>query len=133
MKIVIVGAGQVGGTLAGHLAGEKNEITLIDVDPDRLQELQDRLDIRTVGGVGCHPDVLLRAGTEDADMLVAVTNSDEVNMLACQVAHSLFKTPTKIARIRAASYVSPRWRNSLFGTEHVPVDVVITPEQVVTD
>lgn len=133
MKIVIVGAGQVGGTLAEHLASEANDITVIDSDGDRLQELQDRLDIRTVQGMGCHPDVLLRAGTEDADMLVAVTSSDEINMLACQVAYSLYKTPTKIARIRASSYAQPRWRNKLFSPEQIPVDVVITPEQVVTE
>ncbi len=133
MKIVIIGAGQVGGTLAEHLASEANDITLVDTDIDRLHELQDRLDIRTVAGMGCHPDVLLRAGTEDADMLVAVTNSDEINMLACQVAYSLYKTPTKIARIRASSYANPRWRDKLYTPEHIPVDVVITPEQVVTD
>lgn len=133
MKIVIIGAGQVGGTLAEHLASEANDITLVDTNHDRLAELQDRLDIRTVAGMGCHPDVLLRAGTEDADMLVAVTNSDEINMLACQVAFSLYKTPTKIARIRATSYAQSRWRDKLFSQDHVPVDVVITPEQVVTE
>jgi len=133
MKIVIVGAGQVGGTLAEHLASEANDITVVDMDGDRLQELQDKLDIRTVFGMGCHPDVLLRAGAEDADMLVAVTNSDEINMLSCQIAYSLFKTPTKIARIRANSYAHPRWKTQLFVPEHVPVDVVITPEQVVTE
>ena len=133
MKIVIVGAGQVGGTLAEHLASEANDITVVDTNQDRLAEIQDRLDIRTVVGMGCQPDVLLRAGTEDADMLVAVTSSDEINMLSCQVAYSLFKTPTKIARIRANSYSNPRWRDKLFSQDHVPVDVVITPEQVVTE
>jgi trk/ktr system potassium uptake protein len=133
MKIVIVGAGQVGGTLAEHLANEANDITLIDTDIDRLGELQDKLDIRTIVGMGCHPDVLLKAGAEDADMVVAVTNSDEINMLACQIAYSLYKTPTKIARIRANSYAHPRWQDKLFLPEHIPVDVVITPEQVVTD
>ena len=133
MKIVIVGAGQVGGTLAEHLASEANDITVIDTDGERLGALQDRLDIRTIQGMGCHPDVLLRAGAEDADMLVAVTSSDEINMLACQIAYSLYKTPTKIARIRANSYAQPRWRDKLFTSEHIPVDVVITPEQVVTE
>ena len=89
MKIVIVGAGQVGGTLAENLASEANDISLIDPDEKRLRELQDRLDIRTVPGLGSHPDVLESAGIEDADMLVAVTSSDEVNMLACQIAFSL--------------------------------------------
>ncbi|KJS09345.1 MAG: potassium transporter peripheral membrane component [Gammaproteobacteria bacterium BRH_c0] len=133
MKIIIVGAGQVGGTLAEHLASEANDITVVDIDIDRLGELQDRLDIRTVVGMGSHPDALIRAGIEDADMIVAVTSSDEINMLACQVAYSLFKTPTKIARVRAGSYVMPRYRDKLFSPEHLPVDVLITPEQVVTD
>ena len=133
MKIIIVGAGQVGGTLAEHLASEANDITVVDVDGNRLRELQDRLDIRTVEGMGCHPDVLMRASIEDADMLVAVTSSDEINMLACQVAYSLFRTPTKIARVRAQSSVLPRYRDKLFSADHLPVDVLITPEQVVTD
>jgi len=133
MKIVIVGAGQVGGTLAEHLASEANDITVVDINEERLHSLQDRLDIRTVQGMGCHPDVLLRAGTEDADMLVAVTSSDEINMLTCQIAYSLYRTPTKIARIRAASYANARWRDKLFAPEDIPVDVVITPENVVTE
>ncbi len=133
MKIIIIGAGQVGGTLAENLASEANDITLIDLDGARLRELQDRLDIRTVVGMGCHPDVLISAGIEDADMLVAVTRSDEVNMVACQVAHSLFRTPTKIARVRANDYVHHGMREKLFGDNNMPVDVLITPEQVVTD
>ena len=92
MKIIILGAGQVGATLAENLVGEKNEITIIDSDPVKLRALQDRLDLQVVTGIGSHPDVLKKAGAEDADMLVAVTNSDESNMLACQVAYSLFKT-----------------------------------------
>ncbi len=133
MKIVIVGAGQVGGTLAENLASEANDISLIDTDEHRLRELQDRLDIRTVPGRGSHPDVLESAGIEDADMIVAVTSSDEVNMLACQIAFSLYRTPQKIARVRAGSYISKTYREKLFNDAHVPVDVLITPEQVVTD
>ena len=133
MKIVIVGAGQVGGTLAEHLAGEANDITVIDTDTDRLGELQDKLDIRTIDGMGCRPEVLLRAGTESADMIVAVTSSDEINMLSCQIAYSLFRTPTKIARIRSPAYTNPRWKDKLFDSEQIHVDVAITPEQVVTD
>ncbi|MBQ0721310.1 MAG: Trk system potassium transporter TrkA [Gammaproteobacteria bacterium] len=133
MKIVIVGAGQVGGTLAENLASEANDISLIDPDEERLRELQDRLDIRTVPGLGSHPDVLESAGIEDADMLVAVTSSDEVNMLACQIAFSLYRTPKKIARVRDSSYISKAYREKLFNDAHVPVDVLITPEQVVTD
>ncbi|MDA9371689.1 Trk system potassium transporter TrkA [Porticoccaceae bacterium] len=133
MKIIIVGAGQVGGTLAENLAREYNDITVVDVDGKALRVLQDRLDIRTVAGIGSHPDVLVRAGIEDADMLVAVTNSDEVNIIACQVAYSLFHTPTKIARIRAYNYTNPKYYHKLFNDKHMPVDVMITPEQVVTD
>jgi trk system potassium uptake protein TrkA len=133
MKIIIVGAGQVGGTLAEHLAGEANDITVVDIDSDRLRELQDRLDIRTVQGMGCYPDVLMRAGIEDADMIVTVTSSDEINMLACQVAYSLYRTPTKIARVRAQNYAMPRIRDKLFSADHLAVDVLITPEKVVTD
>ena len=113
MKIIIVGAGQVGGTLAENLAREYNDITLIDINQRALRMLQDRLDIQTIVGLGSHPDVLVRAGIEDADMLVAVTNSDEVNIIACQVAYSLFHTPTKIARIRAYSYTKPKYYQKL--------------------
>lgn len=133
MKIVIVGAGQVGATLAENLAREYNDISVIDINEALLRNLQDRLDIRTVVGVGSYPDVLVRAGIEDAELLVAVTNSDEVNMVACQVAYSLFHTPTKIARVRARSYTSLKYKDQLFETKHMPVDVLITPEQVVTD
>lgn len=101
MKIIILGAGQVGGTLAENLAGENNDITIVDTDSDRLRELQDKFDLRVVNGHGAHPRVLREAGAQDADMLVAVTNSDETNMIACQVAYSLFNTPNKVARIRS--------------------------------
>ncbi|WP_152205831.1 Trk system potassium transporter TrkA [Marinobacter changyiensis] len=129
MKIIILGAGQVGGTLAENLANEANDITVIDSDGLRLRELQDRLDIRTVQGSGSYPSVLRQAGAEDADMLIAVTSSDEVNMVACQVANSLFKTPTKISRVRANAYLS---RKELFGKTGFPIDVLISPEKVVT-
>lgn len=130
MKIIILGAGQVGGTLAEHLAREENDITVVDTDGERLRELHTRLDIRTVSGAGSYPMVLRQAGGEDADMLIAVTNSDEVNMIACQVAHTLFRTPTKIARVRATAYLT---RKGLFAHDAVPIDVLISPEQVVTD
>ena len=130
MKIIIVGAGQVGGTLAEHLASEKNDITLIDKDSNRLRELQDRLDIGTVSGHGSHPGVLARAGAQDAEMLIAVTDSDEVNMVACQVAYTLFRTPTRIARIRSHSYTQ---KTALFCKEAIPIDVIISPEQLVTN
>ncbi len=93
MKIIILGAGQVGGTLAENLVGENNDITVVDTDSGRLRQLQDKFDLRVVQGHGSHPRVLREAGAEDADMLVAVTNSDETNMIACQIAYSLFNTP----------------------------------------
>jgi trk system potassium uptake protein TrkA len=130
LKIIILGAGQVGGTLAEHLASEANDITVVDTDGDRLRDLGDRLDIRTVQGRGSFPTVLRQAGADDADMLVAVTNSDETNMVACQVAYTLFHTPTKIARVREGAYLT---RAGLFDNDAIPVDVLISPEQVVTN
>ena len=130
MKIIILGAGQVGGTLAEHLANEQNDIIVVDTDSEKLRALQDRLDIGTVSGGASHPNILLKAGAEDADMLIAVTNSDEINMMACQVAHTLFKTPTKISRVRSPSYLAHQ--DQLFDRDHIPVDVIIGPEQLVT-
>ena len=130
MKIIILGAGQVGSSVAHNLASEFNDITVVDSDPQVLRDLQDRLDIRTVVGYGAHPDVLRRAGAEDADMIIAVTNSDETNMIACQIAYTLFHTPTKIARLRAAEYLK---ETRLFSQDALPIDVLISPEQLVTD
>src|SRR5690554_240761 len=130
MKIIILGAGQVGGSLAAELASEANDITVVDVDATRLRVLGDRLDIRTIQGRGSLPTVLRQAGADDADMLIAVTSSDETNMVACQVAYSMFRTPTKIARIRESAYLT---RDGLLGNDHLPVDVVISPEQAVTN
>ena len=127
MKIIILGGGEVGGNLAYNLTKEASDITVVDIDGDRLRDLQDRYDIRTVRGMASHPDVLRSAGAEDADMLIAVTNSDEVNMVACQVAHSLFNVPIKIARVRHQSYLMPIWAN-LFSRAHMPIDVIISPE-----
>ena len=129
MKIIILGAGQVGASLAEHLADEQNDITVVDLDSDRLRELQDRLDIGTVTGQASHPDALQRAGAEDADMLIAVTSSDEINMVACQVAYTLFRTPTKISRLRALPYLEKR---SMFNNDQIPIDVIISPELLVT-
>jgi len=131
MNILILGAGQVGSSAAYDLTrSEANEVTVVDVDGDRLRELQDRLDIRTVRGHAAHPQTLTQAGGADADIVIALTDSDEVNMLACQVAYTLFRTPTKIARIRAVEYTST---TSLFGIEALPVDEIISPEQLVTE
>lgn len=130
MKIIILGAGQVGTSVAINLVSEANDITVIDTRPDCLQYLSEHYDLRTVCGFASYPSVLGIAGAKDADMIIAVTNSDEVNMIACQVAYTLFHTPTKIARVRNIEYL----RNSpLFAQEALPIDVLISPEQVVTE
>jgi trk system potassium uptake protein TrkA len=130
MKIIILGAGQVGGTLAENLANEQNDITVNDTDAQPLRELHDLIDIKTVVGTGSYPQVLRQAGADDADMLIAVTNSDETNMVACQVAYTLFRTPTKISRIRSNAYLKQK---ELFKSDAFPIDVLISPEQVVTN
>jgi trk system potassium uptake protein TrkA len=130
MNILILGAGQVGTTAAYSLAREEaNEVTIVDRNPDVLRELQDRLDVRTVVGDGAYPEVLERASAKEADMIIALTNSDESNMVACQIAHTLFQIPTKIARIRASAYAD---RPELFSDQGIPVDVAISPEALVT-
>lgn len=131
MKIIILGAGQVGGTLAENLVGENNDITIVDVNAERLRELQDKYDLRVINGHGSYPSVLREAGAQDADMLVAVTSSDETNMIACQVAYSLFNTPNKVARIRSPEFLAER--EQLFKNEVLPVDNLIAPEQLVTE
>ena len=131
MKILILGAGQVGSSAAYHLSREEaNEVTVVDMRPDVLRELQDRLDIRTVVGHAAYPDVLQRAGANDADIVVALTDTDETNMIACQVAYTQFHTPTKIARIRAAEYMNSK---KLFAQDAIPIDVRISPEQLVCE
>jgi len=131
MNILILGAGQVGSNVAYQLAREEaNQVTIVDINPGALRELQDRLDVRTVIGHAAHPEVLERAGANNADMIIALTNSDELNMVACQIAYTLFDTPTKIARIRAPEYINAP---NLFQQENMPVDVVISPEQLVTE
>ncbi|NNF49190.1 MAG: Trk system potassium transporter TrkA [Woeseiaceae bacterium] len=131
MKILILGAGQVGSSAAYHLSREEaNEVTVVDMRPDVLRELQDRLDIRTVIGHAAYPGVLERAGANDADIVVSLTDSDETNMVACQIAYTLFHTPTKIARIRAAEYMTA---HGLFAQGAIPIDVRISPEQLVCE
>ncbi len=130
MKIIVLGAGQVGRSVAYNLTNESNDVTVVDTDHVVLQELNDRLDIQTVVGNATHPDILIQAGVDDADMLVAVTSSDEANMVACQVAYTLFHTPTKIARVRSIEYLR---YPELFSNDALPVDVLISPEQLVTE
>ena len=130
MKIIILGAGQVGSSVAANLVNEDNDITLVDVNPEALQSISERFDLRTVSGVASHPSILEKAGAKDAEMILAVTNCDEINMIACQVAYTLFHTPTKIARIREIEYLK---NHPLFAQEALPVDVLISPDRLVTE
>ena len=126
----------MGATLAENLASEANDITVVDTDRFRLRALQDRLDIRTIHGNASYPDILKQAGGIDADMLIAVTNSDEINMVACQISHALFRTPTKIARVRSPAYDGDDdgKTNPLFGGKTAfNIDQIIRPEQLVTE
>lgn len=127
MKVIVCGAGQVGFNVARHLAMENNDVTVIDQSPELVRRVGDTLDVNGFVGQASHPDILKQAGAPDTDMIIAVTISDEVNMVACQVAHSLFDVPTKIARIREQTYLSPLWAN-LFSRDHMPIDVIISPE-----
>jgi len=129
MKIVILGAGQVGSTVASALVHDDNAIPSVAKNERRLKELQDQMDIRSVLGHASHPKVMERAGIEDADLVIALTNSDEVNMVACQIAYTLYNVPTRVARVRNAAYTQ---RPELFHREHSPVDVLISPELLLT-
>jgi trk/ktr system potassium uptake protein len=130
VKIVILGAGQVGSTVAESLVSEANDITVVDIDAARLRNLQDRLDLRTVLGSAAHPSVLVEAGIEDCDLVIAVTQSDETNLVACKLAEQLFNVPTRIARIRATDYLV---NERVLGEECFAVNLAICPEQVLTD
>lgn len=130
MKIVILGAGQVGGSVAESLVSESNDITVVDLDAQRLRSLQERLDLRTVQGSGSHPSVLTEAGIEDADLLIAVTQSDETNLVACRIAARLFNVPRRIARVRATDYLA---NDRITGEDGFDVDLSICPEQILTD
>ena len=127
MKIIVCGAGQVGFNIARQLSFEQHDVTVIDSSPEQVHRAADALDVQSLVGHASHPDILEQAGAEDAEMLIAVTISDEVNMVACQVAHSLFNVPSKIARIRTQSYTQPMW-SDLFSRDHMPIDVIISPE-----
>ncbi|MBT4588191.1 MAG: Trk system potassium transporter TrkA [Rhodospirillaceae bacterium] len=127
MKVIICGAGQVGSNIARYLAQEDNEVTVVDQSAELTRKISDTLDVKAINGFASHPNVLAQAGAADADMLIAVTQADEVNIVACQVAHSLFDVTTKIARIRQQGYLEDKWAN-LYSRDHVPIDVVISPE-----
>src|SRR5690606_19330607 len=132
MRVIICGAGQVGYGIAERLAAERNDVSVIDTSAALIRAVRDNLDVRGFVGHGAHPDVLEKAGAQQADMIIAVTLYDEVNIVACEIAHALFNVPTKIARIRAQSYLQPQYQD-LFSREHMPIDVIISPEQEVGD
>jgi trk system potassium uptake protein TrkA len=127
MKVIILGAGQVGFNIARYLAVEENDVTIVDKSAELLRKIGDSLDVQPVVGFASHPDVLQQAGAADADLMIAVTGSDEVNIVACEVVNSLFKVTTKIARIRNQNYLDPYW-SSLFTSHSLAIDHVISPE-----
>ncbi|ETX13080.1 potassium transporter TrkA [Roseivivax halodurans JCM 10272] len=132
MKVIICGAGQVGWQIARHLSGERNDVFVVDNNPDLVRRATDTLDVQGIAGFASYPDVLDRAGARDADMIIAATYSDEVNMVTCQVAHSVFSIPRKIARLRSRSYLTAIY-SDLYRRDHMPIDVVISPEREVAD
>ena len=132
MKVIICGAGQVGWQIARHLASEKNEVTIVDSNQELVKRATDTLDVKGVSGFASYPDVLSDAGAEDADMIIAATHTDEVNMVTCQVAHSIFDIPRKIARLRSQSYLDAIYAD-LYRRDHLPIDVVISPELEVAE
>ena len=132
MKVIICGAGQVGWQIARHLSGERNDVTVVDNNPDLVRRATDTLDVQGLSGFASYPDVLDKAGANDADMIIAATHSDEVNMVTCQVAHSVFAIPRKIARLRSQSYLEAIY-SDLYRRDHMPIDVVISPEQEVAE
>lgn len=132
MKVIICGAGQVGWQIARHLSGERNDVTVVDSNPDLVRRATDTLDVQGIAGHASYPDILERAGARDADMIIAATHSDEVNMVTCQVAHSIFAIQRKIARLRAQSYLDAIY-SDLYRRDHMPIDVVISPEKEVAE
>ena len=132
MKVIICGAGQVGWQIARHLASEKNDVTIVDSDQDLVGRATDTLDVKGVSGFASYPNILSNAGADDADMIIAATHSDEVNMVTCQVAHSIFDIPRKIARLRSQSYLDAIYAD-LYRRDHLPIDVVISPELEVAE
>lgn len=132
MKVIICGAGQVGWQIARHLAGERNDVTIVDSNAELVRRASDTLDVQGVAGFASHPDVLEKAGARDCDLIIAATHSDEVNMVTCQVAQSVFGVTRKIARIRAQTYLAPQYAD-LYRRDHLPIDVVISPEREVAE
>jgi trk system potassium uptake protein TrkA len=127
MRVIICGAGKVGSSIAKHLVDQNNDVTVIDQSEDLISKLSENLDLNTIVGSASYPSILAKAGAKDADMIIAVTLQDEVNMVACQMAHTFFKIPRKIARLRSEDFLNPIWRN-LYNADNIPIDLIISPE-----
>ena len=127
MKIIICGAGKVGTSIAKHLVDQGNEVTVIDQSKKLISQIKEKVDLKTIIGSASYPSVLENAGCSDADMIIAVTLQDEINMVACQMAHTFFKTPRKIARLRSEDFLNPIWRD-LYNADNMPIDLIISPE-----
>ena len=130
MKTIICGAGDVGYSIADKLSKENFEVTVIDESDEKLSKVSEKLDVKTIKGTPSLPSVLLEAGAKDCEILIAVTKSDETNMVTCQIGHSLFDIPKKIARIRQQDYLQEQWQN-LYNNNNFPIDAIISPEQEV--
>ena len=127
MKIIICGAGKVGTSIARHLVDQGSDVTVVDSSHKLIDDLREKVDLKTVIGSASNPSVLKNAGAEDSDMIIAVTLQDEINMVACQMAHTFFKIPRKIARLRTEDFLNPIWRD-LYNADNMPIDLIISPE-----
>ena len=127
MKVIICGAGKVGASIAKHLVHQKNDVTVIDQSTNLINDIREKLDLKTINGSASNPSVLKNAGADEADMIIAVTLHDEINMVACQMAHTFFKIPRKIARLRSEDFLNPIWRD-LYNADNMPIDLIISPE-----
>ena len=127
MKVIICGAGKVGTSIARHLVSQKNDVTVIDQSSELINEIREKVDLKTINGSASNPSVLKKAGADETDMIIAVTLHDEINMVACQMAHTFFKIPRKIARLRSEDFLNPIWRD-LYNADNMPIDLIISPE-----
>ncbi len=127
MNIIICGAGRVGFTIAKQLSEQGHSITVIDPSSEDIQKIDDALDVKAIVGKGSYPSILEKANAQEADMIIAVTRNDEINMVICQIAFSIFKIPKKIARIRSQDYLNPKF-TTVYNKENLPIDVIISPE-----
>ena len=127
MKVIICGAGKVGTSIAKHLVSQNNDVTVIDQSLDLINEIREKVDLKTINGSASNPSILKKAGADETDMIIAVTLQDEINMVACQMAHTFFKIPRKIARLRSEDFLNPIWRD-LYNADNMPIDLIISPE-----